>query len=269
MNVRAAIAYAGRDIARPRYHANDTSRDLLDIAPVNVDIVDARGLGTTLDYAGFMLIEHASGVTDFTDRAALEAVHRAEITGLLSELSGADQVIVNSPGILRFSERAAKSGMLDNSRPARFAHVDISDATAAAFARRVTPPEKRVSRFAHYNVWRVISAPPQDVPLALCDARSVAASDLILADAVFDSPDRPEWSFEGLVFAHHPAHRWHWFPDMTRDEVIVFKTHDSDPGQAHCVPHVAFDNPLAGPDAPPRASIEMRGIALWFDAAAS
>jgi len=269
MKVRAAIAYAGRGIARPRYHANDTSRDLLEIVPVDVDIVDARGLATTLDGAGFMLVEHGSRVADFADRAALEAMHRAEITDLLGELSGADRVIVNSPGILRFSERAAKSGKLDNSRPARFAHVDISDATAAAFAQRVAPPGQRVARFAHYNVWRVISAPPQDVPLAVCDARSVAASDLIPADAVFDSPDRPEWSFEGLVFAHHPSHLWHWFPDMTRDEAIVFKTHDSDSGRAHCVPHVAFDNPLAGADAPPRASIEMRGIALWFDAAAS
>ena len=55
------------------------------------------------------------------------------------------------------------------------------------------------------------------------------------------------------------------FEDMTRDEALVFKTHDSDPGRAHCVPHVAFDNPFAGANAPPRASIEMRGIALWFD----
>jgi hypothetical protein len=30
------------------------------------------------------------------------------------------------------------------------------------------------------------------------------------------------------------------------------------------VPHVAFDNPAAGAQAPPRASIEMRGIAFWF-----
>jgi hypothetical protein len=48
-------------------------------------------------------------------------------------------------------------------------------------------------------------------------------------------------------------------------EALVFKTHDSDPARAHCVPHVAFDNPLCGPQTAPRASIEMRAIALWFD----
>jgi hypothetical protein len=260
----AAIAYAGRGVARPRYHSNDTSADALDIQPVQMDIRDARGLEMTLDGAGFALCNHRSAVADFTDRAAVEAIYRQEIVELIASLSRADLVLVNNPGVLRFSERSALSGKLDNSRPARFAHVDISDATAAAFAHRAAPDSRLVRRFVHYNVWRVISKPPQDVPLAVCDARTVTQADLIFADAVFNAPDRPEWSFEGIVVAHHPEHRWHWFSDMTRDEALVFKTNDSDPGRAHCVPHVAFDNPNAGPQVAPRASIEMRAIALWF-----
>ena len=264
MNLRATIAYAGRGISRPRYHANDFHRDVLDIAPVEMDIVDARGRDTTLDGEGFALAAHQSAVADFTDRTTVEAIHRQEIVDLIDTLSGADLVLVNSPGLLRFSEKSARSGTLDNSRPARFAHVDLSDQTAAVFAHRAAPEGHQLARFAHFNVWRAISAPPQDVPLAVCDARSVSRDDLILADAVFDSPGRPEWSFEGVVLAHDSAHRWHWFPDMTRDEALVFKTHDSDPARAHCVPHVAFNNPFASPQAPPRTSIEMRAIALWF-----
>lgn len=264
MNTRAAIAYAGRGIARPRYHANDSSRDVLEIVPVEMEIADARGRGTTLDGAGFALVAHRSVVADFTDRTAIDAIHRGEIVGLIGALSGADLVLVNSPGVLRFSEKSAQSGALDNSRPARFAHVNISDATAAAFARRAAPEGRTLARFAHFNVWRAISPPPQDVPLAVCDARSVTSDDLIPSDAVFDTPGKPEWSFEGVVVTHDPAHRWHWFPDMTRDEALVFKTHDSDPAYAHCVPHVAFDNPYCGPQTPPRASIEMRAVALWF-----
>ena len=264
MNVRAAIAYVGRDIARPRYHANDSSRDLLKIVPVDMDIADARGRGTTLDQQGFRLVAHRSSVADFGDREAVSAVHRQEIVDLISAVSGADRVVVNSPGVLRFSEKSPRCGALDNSRPARFAHVDISDATAAAFARRAAPKDQTLARFVHYNVWRAISAPPQDVPLAVCDARSLTANDLIKADAVFDSPAQPEWSFEGIVVAHDAAHRWHWFPDMTRDEALIFKTNDSDLNRAHCVPHVAFNDPGCGPQTPPRASIEMRAIALWF-----
>jgi hypothetical protein len=260
----AAIAYAGRGVDRPRYHSNDTSGDLLQIVPVDMEILDARGLETTLDGAGFSLSRHRSAVVDFSDRAAVQEIYRAEVIDLVRRLTGAHAVEVGSPGVLRFSERSAKSGTLDNSRPARFAHVDISDATAAAFAARAAP-SARVSRFAHYNIWRVISEPPQDVPLAVCDARSVSAGDLIAADAVFNSPDRPQWSFEGIVVAHHAGHRWHWYPDMTRDEVLVFKTNDSDPARAHCVPHVAFDNPLASAQVAPRASIEMRAIAYWCE----
>ncbi len=264
MDVTAPIAYAGRSIARPRYHANNTSRDLLEIAPQTMRIADARGLGSTLDDAGFTLLQHRSSVEDFTDPAVVNSVHRAEIVALIRKLSDADQVLVNSPGLLRFSERSPQSGQLNNSRPARFAHVDISDATALGFARRAAPAGRAQARFVHYNVWRVISVPPQDVPLAVCDARSVQPADLILADAIFDSPGQPEWSFEGLVVAHNSAHRWCWFPDMSRDEALVFKTHDSDPARAHCVPHVAFDNPQCPADAAPRISLEMRALALWY-----
>jgi hypothetical protein len=262
---RAPIAYVDRTVARPRYYANDHSRDQVPIAAVDMDIVDARGGGAKLDEVGFMLLQHQSSVADFTDRAAVEAVHRGEIVELVEAICGADLVLVNSPGVLRFSEKSAKSGALDNSRPARFAHVDISDATAAAFAQRAAPRDRGLARFAHFNVWRAISSPPQDVPLAVCDARSVSARDLVPADAVFDTPGKQDWSFEGLVLAHSPLHRWHWFSDMRRDEALVFKTHDSDPARAHCVPHVAFDDPNCRLDAPPRASIEMRAIAFWFD----
>src|SRR5208337_225426 len=125
MNVRAAIAYAGREIARPRYHANDSSRDLLDIVPVILGIADARGGGTTLDQEGFCLASHRSEVADFADRETVSTVYRQEVVDLISALSGADLVLVNSPGLLRFSEKSAQSGALDNSKPARFAHVDI------------------------------------------------------------------------------------------------------------------------------------------------
>ncbi|HEY2418679.1 MAG TPA: CmcJ/NvfI family oxidoreductase [Steroidobacteraceae bacterium] len=263
-NTRAPIAYVGRGIARPRYYANDHSRDRLEIAPVEMAIIDARSRPASLDDEGFMLLEHRSAIADFTDRNSLEAIYRDEILELMNALTGADLVVVNSPGVLRFSERSAKSGALDNSRPARFAHVDISDTTAEAFARRALPADRTLARCAHFNIWRAISQPPQDVPLAVCHAGSVTGSDLILADAVFDTPGKPEWSFEGLVFAHDPSHRWHWYSDMTRDEVLVFKTNDSDSRRAHCVPHVAFDNPDCDSRSPPRVSIEMRAIALWF-----
>jgi hypothetical protein len=185
---------------------------------------------------------------------------------LVQELSGADRVVVSSPGVLRFSERSPDSGRLNNSYPARFIHIDVSDRTAKDFADLQCPQgsDKPLRRFAHYNVWRVFSPPPQDVPLAVCDARTLAPEDLMAADAVFDMPGKPEWSFEGLVVHHNPGHRWVYFSNMTREEVLVFKTNDTDPSQPHHVPHTAFNDPGCPADVAPRASIEMRAIAYWF-----
>jgi hypothetical protein len=260
----ANIAYASRAILRPRYYANDHSRDVLEIEQQSMPTVDARTMSASIDVEGFELVTHRSAVADFLDAAVVQDLYGAEIAVLIQSLCGADDVKVNAPGILRFSEKSVRAGTLNNSMPARFAHVDITDTTAATFAKRSAPDGKMIRRHAHFNVWRAISVPPQDVPLAVCDARSVGPDDLIIADAVFDEAGKPEWSFEGWVVAHNQAHRWHWFSDMTRDEALVFKTNDSDPTFARCVPHVAFDHPLCPVDAPPRASIEMRAIAYWY-----
>jgi hypothetical protein len=266
-SVSAEVPYAARMRVRPCYHANDSTRDVLEIEPHRVAIANARVRvpAAELEIEGFELRRHRSAVPDFTDPGAVEARYVGEVRRLLLEVSGADAIAMNPRGVLRFSERSRECGRSDNSHPARFVHVDVSDATAAMFAARSNPtPARRVRRFCHYNVWRVISEPPQDVPLAVCDARTVRAVDLLPADAVFDTPGVPEWSFEGLVVTGHRDHRWCYFPDMNRDEVIVFKTNDSEPASSHCVPHVAFNDPSCPPDAPPRASIEMRGIAYWY-----
>ena len=251
----AVIAYAGRGVARPRYHSNDTSGDLLPIQPVEMDIRDARGLEMTLDGAGFTLCAHRSAVTDFTDRSAVDATYRPEIVALVGALSGADLVVVNNPGVLRFSERSAKSGTMDNSRPARFAHVDVSDATAAAFAQRASPEGRRVSRFAHYNIWRVISDPPQDVPLAVCDARSVAPRDLVPSELLYR--DRRGETYNVTYSA---GHRWFYAPQMRSDEALLIKCFDSrDDGRtARFAPHTAFEDPTTPANAPPRESLELR-----------
>ena len=261
--MQALIAYSGRRFARPRYYANAHERDAVDIAPVLMPVLDGRIAGTTIDREGFAQVEHHSAVRDFRDRDEVARVHRREIEDLVQAQTGADHVHVSAPGLLRFSERSGLAGSLNNSMPARFAHIDISDVTAAQFAQRGANGRPFV-RCAHFNVWRALSPAPQDVPLALCDARTLAAADLIAADAVFDEPGKPEWSFEGLVVAHNAAHRWHAFLDLSSDEVILFKTHDSDLARAHHVPHVAFDLLGCAADAPPRVSIEMRATAWWW-----
>ena len=266
--VPGTLGFSEPMAVRPKFHANDNTLDVLNVAPRSVPIEDLRYRADppSLDVEGFRLYPHKSVVGDFGDRGELERVHVGEIRELLLAVSGADHVTVTSPGILRFGERSPESGTHNNSRPARFVHVDVSDATAGTFYARSRPDDRHaVRRSAQYNVWRVITPPPQDVPLAVCDARSLSAEDFIPADAIFDLNGVVVFSFEAWLIRHNPRQHWAFYSDMRPEEALIFKTNDTDPGCAHCVPHGAFDNPRCPAEAPPRTSLEMRGIAYWFE----
>ncbi|HTX23911.1 MAG TPA: CmcJ/NvfI family oxidoreductase [Steroidobacteraceae bacterium] len=267
--LESSINYAAPMSVRPRFYANDHSRDVLALDPRSVRIEDARACdpAPSLEREGIVLVRHRSAVADFRDTPEVAASYPLEIERLVLELARADAVVVTGTGVLRFAERSPDCGRLNNSHPARFIHVDCSAATAAQFAERSRPADRagRVRRFAHYNIWRTFSPPPQDVPLAVCDARTVESRDLVPADAVFDVSGQPEWSFEGLVVRFNPGHRWLYFSNMTRDEALLFKTSDSSPEEPRQVPHSAFDDPSCPPDVVPRASIEMRATAYWFE----
>jgi hypothetical protein len=65
------------------------------------------------------------------------------------------------------------------------------------------------------------------------------------------------------VYRANPAHRWCYFKDMTPDEVLVFKTADSDKSRAHHVPHTAFSDPTCPAGTPPRGSLEARVLTVF------
>lgn len=265
-NVRAAIGYTEDTGKQPYFYANAHEKDYVPLKPAEMEITDARGLDMSLDREGFILVEHQSAVADLTDLDAVRDVHAGEVAELLKRVTGADHIEMFSRGILRFSERLGQNDAHDNSHPARFAHVDMSKEAAAASRAQTAPEGKKIARSAQYNVWRVLSQPPQDVPLALCAFPSIAEGDLLDCTAIFDPPGgAPEWSFGNYVIQHNPAHRWYYYSDMKPSEAIVFKTSESDPERAQLMPHGAFDNPLAGDDAPPRVSLEMRGVAYWYE----
>jgi hypothetical protein len=272
--VESRVNYIGQMSERPRYHAKDDSRDNLTLDPRVVRIEDAR-LWTqppSLSREGFALFPHKSSSLGLRDVQEMARVRALETERLLLDLTGADAVVFGTPAVRRFARISPEevglidSGKLYNTRALRFVHADVSDSAAAMFAKLWLSKihHRPVRRFAYYNVWRVLSPPPQDAPLALCDSRSVSQSDLVEADAVMDHPGKRETSYAGLVIRYNPRHRWAYFSDMRSDEVIVFKQHDSDPGQPGQVPHSAFHNPACPPGAVPRASVEMRGVALWL-----
>ena len=112
------------------------------------------------------------------------------------------------------------------------------------------------NRMAIIQVWRAINTPIARNPLAIVDARTLAAEDFVPAERRF--PDRVGEIYQ---FKHNTAHRWTWFPHMRRDEALVFKVYDSlTDGTARWGAHTSFDDPATAPDAAPRESIELRTL---------
>jgi hypothetical protein len=266
--VTGTIVYLGAMRERPRFHANDHSRDnlLLEAHAVPIEDARSRAVPPSLDLEGFGLVPHKSAIADFRDKDEVARHAPAEIMALIKRLSGAEAVIMLGGPILRFAERSTEAGRFDNSQPARFTHVDASDARAGLSAEELKPKgiDRPIRRFTQFNIWRAISPPPQDIPLAVCDTRSVAPGDLVIGDAVFDHYGVPEWSAESTLVRANAAHRWTYFSNMRDDEALVFVCKDSEPGRPRHVPHCAFDDPSCPADAAPRASIEMRAMAYWF-----
>lgn len=224
----------------------------------------------TLDRHGFCLARHASRVTDFRDPAAV-ADYPGEVAEAARALTGCD-LVVPMGGQLR-SPVISGAGIQP---PAAEAHVDFNTATAHRIAGRLfekAAPGGRFSRFIAFSLWRTFSPPPQDWPLALCEAGSVGDEDAVAnvkvdvdeipeGDALYAPIEGEEEMAAATIFHHNPAHRWWYFPDMTADEVIFIKFHDSDHDRAWRAPHTAFHD-TTRPDAVTRESYEFRAIAYF------
>ncbi|NEK57926.1 hypothetical protein GCU56_08585 [Geodermatophilus sabuli] len=225
----------------------------------------------SVEVNGFRIARHVSAVTDFTDKAEVDAVYVPEVLDFVREQLGADQV-ASRGWVLR---RSAAPGENASQPQAGLVHIDYApqgfdDMAAAVYAEHF-PDGPGYSRAVATSTWRVFSPAPQDWPLALCDFRSVAPDDGIPNTLYFvdEIPEDPFGPVDGLrkvtsgsEFVVNPAHEWWYFPDMTRDEVLFFVFHDTDHGRAWRVPHSAFADPTVEATAP-RHSIEFRTFAFF------
>lgn len=269
--VQAPINYLGRMDEKPLFHAQDHGRDNIRYDRHAMPILDGRTLreAPSLEREGLQLVPHSSAVRDFHDEAEVSAVYAAEVERLLLDLTGASKVVALPGALMRFAERSPRFKSRMNSQPARFPHIDFTQATApgladqsfGARAAALAPGQRLVG----YNIWRVASPPPQDTPLAVCDRRTVAAKDLEPADGVYDKGEPPWPTMEAFLLRHNPAHRWIYFRDMQPHEALVFKSYDYGPGFRPGVPHSAFDDPSCPPGAPARTSLETRAFAIFDD----
>lgn len=234
-------------------------------------IEDLRGKGSSLDVEGFVLVSHRSKVADFhliEEDPATDQLYCEEIAALVKEVTGAAHVFLQGGGKKRYGPAATdRLEGLPNALPALYPHGDTIDASALQLAQRIMEYVPGLSlegrRWAHYNLWRSITPPPQDYPLAVCDARSIVPADGETVVAHTTTRTVGDMSFATTGYMHNPAHRWCYFSNMTPEELLVFVTHDSDPSRPHQVAHTAFLDPTCPPGTPTRGSVEMRALVLF------
>jgi hypothetical protein len=214
----------------------------------------------SLDEQGFVFVEHRTKVTDFFDTAQLESVYYPEVEQLIKAVSGASRAVIFDH-TLRSGDEAEREAKLIR-EPVLSAHNDYTEWSGPNRVREILPDEAEAllaRRFAIIQVWRAINQPIRSNPLALADAKSVEMEDLIVAERRY--PHRVGQTYR---LKYSPNHRWVYFPEMRRDEAVVFKVYDSEKdGRARFTPHTSFDDPTSPPDAPPRQSIEVRAFAFF------
>jgi hypothetical protein len=285
--VEAVINYVAPDsLINRRFVAPGIEHNTGRFEPHTVKVRDARPDKRRfgLDSHGFVLAERPSAVADFTDKAEVDRLYPDEVAQSVKALTGASRVVVLG-WVLRTSGEIPGQGKRQRDfdmhgmtqPPASDAHVDMTPDRAARMAQglyeKTFPDGKGFSRFIASSLWRTYSEPPQDWPLAVCESPSVGADegvpntmfvvDELPSEAEMMGPMPGEDKVPAAAIFHYsPRHRWWYFSNMTRDEVIMLKFHDSDRSVAWRTPHTAFFDP-SFPDAHTRLSIECRSVAYF------
>ncbi len=214
----------------------------------------------SLEVNGFQFVDHPTRMKDFFDKDELARVYYPEAVELVKKVSGAQRVVVFDHTLRSgdLEEREAKRVR----EPVLSVHNDYTEWSGPQRVREILPDEAEellTRRFAVIQVWRAINQPIQTNPLAIADARSLVPSDLIAAERRY-----PHRVGETYQVKHNANHRWYYFPQMQRDEALVFKVYDSmKDGRARFTAHSAFDDPTTPAGAPPRQSIEIRTLAFF------
>lgn len=129
------------------------------------------------------------------------------------------------------------------------------DSEAVRSVASINEGEDEKRRILCFSLWRPLKTVRRD-PLAVCDARSVSAGELVKLARIY--PDGATGENVVVKASLAPggecSHVWYWMSEQTKNEMMVIKIYDSgegndgwerDPvkGKVGCAPHCSFANP--------------------------
>jgi hypothetical protein len=257
--VNASLNFAADTTNGGIWSNEDRSLITQDLLGHEVTLQDARSLPRppSISREGFELRHAPIAGRHWTDRQWVEEVYVPHSLALLREVTGAAHVAALIPSVLIRDTGDAKA-----SPAAEFVHIDQDRASGERFLSHLPDQEslKQYSRATIFNVWRAITPPPQDVPLALCDQRTLDENDWVVG-TTHVSTIPGGIPYLSSVFNTHQ--KWYYFSDLTPDDAIIFKNYDSDKSAPLGCLHGAFKLPNSPSTATPRASTELRLMAFF------
>lgn len=217
----------------------------------------------SLDREGFTLIKHETPYTSAPNPESWGTKYLEELNAVIKDRFKASWITNYQQGVVG-SVILRYPGGINGMQPlSRLTHIDFSPVAAPVVAaisdQEHGRPIRAYSRMMLIQTWRALSPPPQDFPLALCDGSSIVDTDLVDATFSRDGIVHKSW-----LVHYSPLHRWYYFPELTQDELILFKGYDSLDKYNPRSAHTAFDNRRAHPHANPRMSIETRHF-VYYD----
>jgi hypothetical protein len=215
-----------------------------------------------LDREGFVLKPFPAAFDQFDDDAAIKSAFYPQVEAFVKRNTGARRVVIFDHTI-RKRLPADLAVQTEVNRPAvLLVHSDYTVASGPQRVRDLLPGEADdllSRRFAFYNVWKSLQDVVEELPLAMCDATSQDEGDMLRMELKYR-----ERTGEIYVMRYSPRHRWIYFPHMTADQALLFKTYESEmDGRARFVGHSAFEDPTTPPNARKRESIEVRTMAFF------
>ena len=267
-SVRATLNYTADNGVAPDYYFYDPEPGTK-LNPPGTDsrevaIHDAWPIKSALsaDKQGFEHHHFTASFQQFDDDMAVKSVFYAQVVEFVKAHTGARQVVVFDHTI-RKRLPADLSAQTEVQRPAvMLVHSDYTINSGPQRVRDIMGDEADellTRRVAFYNVWKPLAKPVEELPLAMCDATTHAADDMLLMDLKYR-----ERTGEIYVMRHAPAHQWYYFPNMQADQALLLKTYDSETdGRARFMGHTAFEDPTTAPNAQKRESIEVRTMAFF------
>ncbi len=297
----------GKVLTRRDTDGSDAQWKGVDLVKHEVPVHDARALAgaasPTLARNGFELIDMALADIDFMNNEMVLHDYYPECEEVVRQATGAHLVAAFDHNVRSAAGKKSRhriEGGQQVQGPAHVVHGDYTMTSTPDRLRQLTRPpgandtlrailaadetlleaddiEAALAsgRYGIINVWRSIAAEPVAVnPLALCDAACVKSDDLVVFEIHY-----AERIGENYFAKHSDAHRWYFYPGMTRDEALLIKQWDSDgrmartrgaqsdpaDGSEPCTFsfHSAFEDPTTPADAPDRWSIEVRCAVVW------